>query len=123
MIGIILGLLSMPEMSSANFNEGIGALIDGVKVAMVGSLVGVLCTTYLSAYRYRIAKAEVLQGKNTQLAYLQAKLLPELYGHDSGVVDLRLSLDKFSKEARKISVDVITSYSIHYTKLYERCIA
>jgi len=118
MIGIIFGLLAMPEIKNnvdsagkliidGSFTEGINSLIRGVKWAMVASLTGLLCTTIISSYFYKRAKKIVLRDKNDQLSYLQAKLLPELVrAEDTGVSGLKASLDRFAKEATKISDNV-----------------
>ncbi len=107
MIGIIFGLLAMPELNGDGFANGINALIDGVKLAMVASLTGLLSTTLLSSYFYKRAKRIVLRDKNDQLSYLQAKLLPELVrAEDTGVSGLKASLDRFAREATKISDNV-----------------
>lgn len=107
MIGIIFGLLAMPKLNGEGFADGINALIDGVKLAMTASLTGLLCTTLLSSYLYKRAKRVVLRDKNDQLSYLQAKLLPELVrAEDTGVSGLKASLDRFAREATKISDNV-----------------
>mgnify|MGYP000909604527 FL=1 len=103
MVGIIFGLLSMPEIDGGNFSSGINSLIDGVKLAMTASLTGLLCTTFLSSIAYKRARAEMLRRKNAQLSYLQAKLLPELIrAEDTGVSGLKASLDHFAREAAGI---------------------
>lgn len=103
MVGIIFGLLAMPDINGNNFSGGINSLIDGVKLAMAASLSGLLCTTLLSSVVYKRAKADVLRRMNTQLSYLQAKLLPELIrAEDTGVSGLKASLDHFSREAAGI---------------------
>ncbi len=107
MIGIIFGLLAMPELDGNGFAEGINALINGIKLAMTASLTGLLFTTLLSSYFYKRAKSIVVQAKNDQLSYLQAKLLPELVkAEDTGVSGLKASLDRFAREATKISDNV-----------------
>jgi hypothetical protein len=107
MIGIIFGLLAMPKLNGDGFAEGINALINGVKLAMTASLSVLLCTTLLYSYFYKRAKRTVLRDKNEQLSYLQAKLLPELVrAEDTGVSGLKASLDRFAREATKISDNV-----------------
>jgi hypothetical protein len=97
MIGIIFGLFAMPELNGDHFSKGIDALITGVKLAMFGSLTGLVCTTALSAFFYKNAKSELLEGENEQISYLVTKLLPELEkSGELGVSGLRNSLDKFS---------------------------
>lgn len=107
MFGIIFGLMAMPELNGDGFAEGINALINGVKLAMTASLTGLLLTTILSSHFYKKAKRIVLRAKNDQLSYLQAKLLPELVrAEDTGVSGLKASLDRFAREATKISDNV-----------------
>lgn len=108
MIGIIFGLLSMPSLKENYFSEGIEALINGVKVAMSASLIGLGCTTYLSSFHYKKAKKITLVNKNSQISYLQAQLLPKLIrAEDTGIFGLIGSLDRFTKVATKISDDVL----------------
>jgi hypothetical protein len=107
MIGIILGLWAMPDLNGKEFSNGIGALIDGVKIAMIASFLGLFCTTILTSLFYKKAKHKVLEDKNNQLAYLQARLLPELVrAEDTGVSGLKASLDRFAREATIISNNV-----------------
>lgn len=108
MIGIIFGLFSMPELDGDGFSKGVNALIGGVKIAMIGSLSGLACTTYLSSFSYKKAKRIVQKDKNKQLTYLQAKLLPELIkAEDTGVSGLKASLDRFARVATDISNNVL----------------
>ncbi len=115
MVGIILGLFAMPEVrisgiediNDDSFYKGINALISGVKLAMFASLTGLFCTTLLSSVFYKKAKKKILKDKNDQLSYLQAKLLPELIkAEETGVSGLKASLDRFAREATKISENV-----------------
>jgi len=108
MVGIILGLFSMPDLNEAGFSDGVNALINGVKIAMIASLSGLFFTTFLSAKFYKNAKSKVLTEKNEQLSYLQAKLLPELIRtEDTGVSGLKASLDRFARVATTISDNVL----------------
>lgn len=68
MIGIIFGLFAMPELSGNHFSKGIDALINGVKLAMFGSLSGLACTTILSSRFYKNAKKQLLKDKNQQIS-------------------------------------------------------
>ncbi len=109
MLGIIFGLMAMPDIDAAgsNFTDGINSLIKGVKYAMGASLLGLVLTTLLSSGFYKGAKRKVQKAKNDQLSYLQAKLLPELIkAEDTGVSGLKHSLDKFSIQATHIVNDV-----------------
>ncbi len=108
MIGIIFGLFSIPDLAGGQFEEGINALINGVKVAMIASLIGLSCTTYLSSGPYKKAKTKLLIDKNSQISYLQAQLLPKLIKtEDTGIFGLIASLDRFTQTATKISDEVL----------------
>ncbi len=108
MVGIILGLFSMPDLDGDGFSQGVNALINGVKIAMIASLSGLFFTTLLSSTFYKNAKSKVLKEKNEQLSYLQAKLLPELIkAEDTGVSGLKASLDRFARVATTISDNVL----------------
>lgn len=99
MIGIIFGLFSMPELNGGHFSKGIDALINGVKLAMFGSLSGLACTTVLSSFFHKNAKKQVLSEKNKQISYLQAMLLPELLkAEESGISGLKASIDRFARD-------------------------
>jgi hypothetical protein len=107
MVGIIFGLFAMPESNGQHFTEGIDALVNGVKLAMLGSLSGLACTTILSSFVYKNARKKVSREKNEQISYLQAKLLPELVkAEDTGVSGLKASLDRFARMATDISDNV-----------------
>jgi len=110
MIGIIFGLFAMPEANGQHFSAGIDALVNGVKLAMFGSLSGLACTTILSSFVYKNAKRKISQDKNAQISFLQAKLLPELVkAEDTGVSGLKASLDRFARVATDISDKVLTA--------------
>ncbi|MFW6272252.1 MAG: hypothetical protein ACOC2U_00515 [bacterium] len=107
MVGIIFGLFSMPVLSPGSSLD-VNALIGGVKIAMIGSLSGLVCTIYLSSFAYKEAKRLVQQHKNEQLNYLQATLLPELVkAEDTGVAGLKASLDRYARVATRISDNVL----------------
>lgn len=79
MIGIIFGLLSLDgDVASETFVNSIGKLINSIKYAMTCSLIGLLMTTFLSAWRYRRAKAAMERQKNMFLNFIQMELLPHL---------------------------------------------
>jgi hypothetical protein len=108
MVGIILGLFSMPDLNGDGFSDGVNALIDGVKLAMIASLSGLFFTILLSSIFYKNAKSIVLEGMSEQLSFLQAKLLPELIkAEDTGVSGLKASLDRFARVATTISDNVL----------------
>lgn len=79
MIGIVLGLFFMPPVNSDAFlqGEGVNNLISGVKIAMIASFCGLLCTV-LNSWTYRQAKARLEAAKNRFYSFLQTELLPML---------------------------------------------
>lgn len=89
MIGVILGLISLIFTGSitdllssgtGNFGsaaEGVTDLLSGVAWAMLASIMGILLTTR-SSILFKKYKLLGESRKNTFLAWLQAKLLPEL---------------------------------------------
>jgi len=104
MVGIICGLFSMPGLDNTDFSTSITSLINGVKLAMGGSLVGLGCTIYLSSDRYKRAKKAVLSDKNKQISYLQATLLPELLkAEETGNSGLKSSIEKFSRDTIELA--------------------
>lgn len=82
MLGIILGLFSINfEITGENSNlalEAIKPLIDGVKIAMTASVVGLGITTIFSVGIFKNAKSKVEEGKNEFLSLLQSELLPKM---------------------------------------------
>ncbi len=118
MIGIIFGLFAMPESNGQHFAEGIDALVNGVKLAMLGSLSGLACTTILSSFIYKNAKRQISREKNEQISYLQATLLPELIkSEDTGVSGLKASLDRFARVATDISDNVLVAVNKSYENI------
>lgn len=89
MAGIILGLTPMLENgsltkllsgsmdASAQVAQDIPALLSGVKWAMYASITGIILTT-INSFVFKTFKLREENGKNTFLAWMQSKLLPEL---------------------------------------------
>lgn len=105
MIGIIFGLFKMDfELNSI---DGIKPLIDGVKIAMIASVVGLLFTTTLSIFIFKSAKAKVEQGKSDFLSFVQSQLLPIIIGPDqAGVISLSNKLDDFGRNTTQVVVQL-----------------
>lgn len=112
MLGVMIGFMSFPGLGQLNssgindmlvtddFFHGINQLISSASLALVTSIVGLICTSYLSVFRFRNAKTQVEKDKNAQITRLQANLLPALLGQeDYGIVGLKNSLDNFSRNA------------------------
>jgi len=125
MLGIIFGLLAIPVISATDgggetlaFMGVINPLIDGVKIAMIASVVGLLLITWLSSFKYKSARLTILNNKNRMLTYLETELLPELYETEgSGVSGLKYSLDQFSRKAEEIVSRVDETVQKTYTNL------
>lgn len=81
----------MPDQEiGASGAEGIKALLGGVALAMISSILGILLTTVGSMVA-KIGKSELGKNKHIFLSWLQANLLPTLSN------DAALTLEKMSK--------------------------
>ena len=113
LIGIIFGLLSLYiEMNlgtKSTFAEAdLGGLLQAVSLAVFASVSGLIITIVLSTYNYKKAIQQVLSGKNRQLSYLQTHLLPKLHSiEETGLSGLQLGLEKFTKNATKLSKEIV----------------
>ncbi len=92
--------------NASNQNEDslgeIDKLINGVKIAMIASLFGLLWTTLLSTWIYKKARNNVNNSKNSKLNFLQSNLL--LPTEDNTLVGIRECIDQFSRNVgRSIS--------------------
>lgn len=109
MAGVIVGLGSLIttgsitdllSSGSGNFGtaaEGVNDLLSGVAWAMLASIMGILLTT-IASLLFKRYKLQGESGKNTFLAWLQAKLLPELPSDTSDALNrLVKNLNKFNK--------------------------
>jgi len=98
MAGIIIGLFSIPAISSDTFEAAIPILIGGVKVAMIASLVGLGLTTVASGWFYKGAKSEVERLKNDFYTFIQTELLPTISNSASNsLATLQTNLLKFNE--------------------------
>lgn len=108
MAGVIVGLSSLLTTGSitallsqgaGNFGkaaEGVNDLLAGVAWAMLASIMGILLTT-IASLLFKRYKLQGESGKNTFLAWLQAKLLPELPSDTSDALNrLVKNLNKFN---------------------------
>ena len=109
MAGVILGLLSLIftgsitallSSGSGNFGSaasGVNDLLTGVAWAMLASICGIILTTW-GSLRFKNRKIKGEAGKNEFLAWLQARLLPELPSDTSDAMNrLVLNLNKFNE--------------------------
>lgn len=108
MAGVIVGLSSLIttgsitdllSSSSGDFGSaatGVEDLLYGVAWAMLASIMGILLTT-IASLLFKRYKLQGESGKNTFLAWLQAKLLPELPSDTSDALNrLVKNLNKFN---------------------------
>lgn len=108
MAGVIVGLSSLLttgsitallSSGSGNFGtaaEGVNDLLSGVAWAMLASIMGILLTT-IASLLFKRYKLQGESGKNTFLAWLQAKLLPELPSDTSDALNrLVKNLNRFN---------------------------
>ena len=108
MAGVIVGLSSLLTTGSitallssgaGNFGtaaKGVNDLLAGVAWAMLASIMGILLTT-IASLLFKRYKLQGESGKNSFLAWLQAKLLPELPSDTSDALNrLVKNLNKFN---------------------------
>ena len=108
MIGVIIGLTSLIYTGSieslltsgtADFGSaasGVNDLLTGVAWAMVASICGILFTT-IGSLIFKSKKIKGEKGKDSFLAWLQAKLLPELPSDTSDALNrLVKNLNRFN---------------------------
>lgn len=108
MAGVIVGLGSLLRTGSitallssgsSNFGaaaDGVNELLSGVAWAMLSSICGIFLTT-VGSILFKRYKLQGESGKNTFLAWLQAKLLPELPSDTSDALNrLVKNLNKFN---------------------------
>ena len=94
--GSITALLSAGAGNFGTAAEGVNDLLAGVAWAMLASIMGILLTT-IASLLFKRYKLQGESGKNTFLAWLQAKLLPELPSDTSDALNrLVKNLNKFN---------------------------
>lgn len=94
--GSITALLSSGSSNFGSAANGVNDLLSGVAWAMLASIVGILLTT-IASLLFKKYKLQGESGKNIFLAWLQAKLLPELPSDTSDALNrLVKNLNKFN---------------------------
>lgn len=117
--GSITNLLSSGQGDFGTAAAGVNDLLAGVAWAMLASICGIFFTT-LGSILFKRYKSQGETGKNTFLAWLQARLLPELPSDTSDALNkLVKNLNEFNKafasntqELRYALRDVNESYRI-----------
>lgn len=106
MLGIIGGLYFMPTIAAPAANmvqnadpiSGIDSLLDGVKIAMVASVVGLLLTIITNLFFLSVRKS-VENQKNDFFTFIQTELLPILSKNTaSSIHTLQTNLLKFNTD-------------------------
>ena len=106
MLGIIGGLYFMPtiaapvsgSLESADPISGIDSLLDGVKIAMIASVVGLLLTVISNVVFLSVRKS-VENQKNDLFTFIQTELLPILSKNTaSSIHTLQTNLLKFNSD-------------------------
>ena len=110
MLGIIIGIgyIAIVSGFSAFINnpsDSIGALMGGVAIAMIASLIGIVLTTY-GSWSAKSASSQVENDKNEFYTWIQTELLPVLGGTENSLMRLQENLLKFNR-----------SFSANTTKL------
>jgi len=106
MVGILVGighlwlsgglsdLINIDSESSGA--DGVEALLGGVALAMISSILGILLTTF-GSLRAKNVKAEVEKKKHTFLSWIQKELLPSLKSDVSGaLIEMSHNLQNFN---------------------------
>lgn len=88
----------LTESSGESLGEkGIEALIGGVALAMISSIIGIILTI-ISSYKIKNAKSRVEKNKNVFLSWIQAELLPSLPNDITGaMVKMSENLNSFNR--------------------------
>ena len=98
MIGIVVGLFSMPSIDSNNFESSIDVLIGGVKIAMIASFSGLILTVINSGYSFKKAKTYTEKQKNLFYTFLQMELMPAISQNlTASIYSLQSNLVEFNK--------------------------
>ncbi len=102
MLGIIIGLIAMPSLSettgqtTANTMQGVDALLAGVKIAMIASVVGLFFTT-VNSFLFYYVRQKTEREKNHFFTFIQTRLLPILSKNTaSSLQTLQANLMKFN---------------------------
>jgi hypothetical protein len=95
MFGIVFGLYTLDD--SVGQTADITSLIDGVKIAMIASMVGLALTILNSSVLYRNAKSKHQRRKSEMYTFIQIELLP-LIGQSlaSTLESLQRNMHKFN---------------------------
>lgn len=107
MAGILVGIMylwlsgGIGDLLSASDNsgaKGVEALLGGVALAMISSILGIILTT-LGSIKFKTAISLFESNKHIFLSWIQAKLLPTLSDNVVGAIrEMTGNLENFNKE-------------------------
>jgi len=105
MLGIIIGLFGISDFENIN---AVSPLINGVKIAMIASLVGIVLTTISTSIIYRNAKIRIDKGKEDFYSFIRNKLISQETSDFAGSVmnlneELRDFKTDFAQNLTKLS--------------------
>lgn len=123
LLGVFFGIWSLLvqldlsdglNFAEVNLHHFLIAILGGVSASIVGLAFGTILTTFF----YKSALKEVLEGKNNLLFHLKVYLIPQLIEVDhEGIGGLRISLEKFSHEAKTMSKNLVDASSTNSKNL------
>ncbi|GAA3944077.1 hypothetical protein GO495_22650 [Chitinophaga oryziterrae] len=102
-MGIVLGLMQISGESLAGDPSAAGMaihlLLGGVKIAMIASFTGLLCTLAGNSFFFKRAKRKVEDSRNEFYTFIQTDLMPLLNQNiNSTLYSLQNNLHKFNDE-------------------------
>ena len=116
----------LTESSGESLGEkGIEALLGGVALAMISSIIGIILTI-ISSYKIKNAKSRVEKNKNVFLSWIQAELLPSLPNDITGAMvkmseNLNIFNQTFVENTREFKNTLLETQSVNdsQAKLYK----
>lgn len=107
MAGILIGILylwlsggisDLLSTGGGSGADGVEALLGGVALAMISSILGIILTTS-GSNKFKTAKSHVESNKHAFLSWIQATLLPTLSDNVVGAIrEMTGNLENFNKE-------------------------
>lgn len=102
-MGIVLGLMQISGESLSGDPNAAGTaiqlLLGGVKIAMIASFTGLLCTLAGNSFFFKQAKRKVEDSRNEFYTFIQMDLMPLLNQNiNSTLYSLQNNLHKFNEE-------------------------
>jgi tetratricopeptide (TPR) repeat protein len=110
MAGILVGILylwlrggisDLLSTGGGSGADGVEALLGGVALAMISSILGIILTTW-GSNKFKTAKLQVESDKHGFLSWIQAKLLPTLSDNVVGAIrEMTENLNNFNEKFSK----------------------